>query len=116
MTEQDKKAVIDVLRRCSRDDDFSCRGCPMETNLECVTKVAKVTLSLILELTEEVGILKEQNSALSAGFETIKADTVRKMWEALETRLQKIPQHHFTLSEVGWCIDKTEKEMLEGKQ
>ena len=66
-----------------------CKTCPYWER-ECYIEFIPDVLALLRKKEEEIERLKEMNNALSAGFDTVKADTVRKMRELLLSRIASL--------------------------
>lgn len=49
--------------------------------------------------------------APTKSLEQIKAEAIKEFTERFESKLNCIPQHHFTLAQVLFDLDKTKKEM-----
>jgi hypothetical protein len=132
--ELNAEQIIKALEWCS--ELRLCVDCPMRaegyfshSGNACRQALMKNALALIKELTEENERLRDKlertdralivmdkahNKLFTESFK-IKADTVRKMQEALEQRI------HSKLSYHGWYLKETviaeiAKELLEGDQ
>lgn len=86
MDEQKKQAIVDVLIRCAKGTVLSCKGCPIDVDLDCFAVVSKNALTLIVELSAEIEQLREMNDALANGFDTVKADIAQRMIDTARMR------------------------------
>lgn len=114
--ERDK--IIKSMEICR--DALTCKGCTYDPLVDCHRELWKDAISLIKELTEEnerlraaIPLWAKQCVELEERCMQLRADTVRKMQEALEHRI------HSKLSYHGWYIKETvipeiAKDMLEG--
>ena len=53
-----------------------------------------------------LGMIREKERA-----DTARAEAIKEFAERFESKLNCIPQHHFTLAQVLFDLDKTKKEM-----
>ena len=150
MMELNREQIIKALECCNKTN---CKECPYTPSgkvdifdITCSINMARDTLALIKELTEENEWIKEHSLVLTISegdiirtsknvslktlghpdpvgkpgicglYKQCQADTVRKMRERLEYSLCCIPQCHFTYAEVQFHIDRIAKEMLEGNK
>ena len=86
MDEKKKQAIVDVLIRCAKGTALSCKDCPIDVDLDCFAVVSKNVLTLINELSAEIEHSREINDALANGFDTVKADILRKMIDTARLR------------------------------
>lgn len=66
----------------------------------------------IRERLAEIERMREISEAFDIEHEAIKNCAVKEFAERLENKFNCIPQHHFTLAQVLFDLDKTKKEMV----
>lgn len=79
----DREQIVKALGDWKYNLCVSCKDGDCE---RCVSKLLGNALALIRELTEEIESLREMNKALEAGFETIKADIARAIFEEIKSK------------------------------
>ena len=90
--------VIKALECCSTPSGKRCENCPKVTeDALCMYRLSGDALALIKELTEEN--------------ERVKADTVRKMQEALKERIKGV---YLDEGEMCAIIDEVAEKILKG--
>ena len=112
--------IIKALECCSSKKVNACDDCPFHA--QCYNNdefIEKEAIDLINRQKAEIERFKEEcsclgceNEWLKAHYERGKAEAVKEFAERFESKLNCIPQHHFTLAQVLYDLDKTKKEMV----
>lgn len=116
----EREKIIKALECCGQDGIDYCRECPIKERCRKEPNLPeRMALSLIKELIEEIKfhrktIAENAQKALDVALEEIektKADTVRKMKEAIDERCIKGGIYPVFVKRT---IDQIAKEILEG--
>lgn len=135
MTDND---IIKALECCSKRSlhHYPCKDCPLFRE-ECLggASLMKPSIDLINRQKAEIGRLNKQleelkflesrvNSIKNTPKDTFSGilismaegvaryEAIEEFAERFESKLNCIPQHHFTLAQVLYDLDKTKKEMV----
>lgn len=125
----------EVMRalECLTGEPKLCRGCPYDGTEHypfCREHCAKDALDLINRQRAEIERLKKDNEYIlmqhkfqrrpsgdcwNDVIEKAKTEAIKEFAERLASKVNCIPQHHFTLAQVLYDIDTLVKEMTEGE-
>ena len=99
--------------QCKQTDCNKC--CPL-TLQDIVdnqqAEIERITSKLKKRETELDRLTIYFDEAVAKKLETAKAEAIKEFAERFESKVNCIPQHHFTLSQVLFELDKTKKEMV----
>ena len=111
---------IDALDNLLGVDNAYFRG---DSNVDAIVELIKIANGQQAEIERLTSKLEKREAELDRltiyfdeavvkKLETTKAEAVKEFMERFESKVNCIPQHHFTLTQVLFDLDKTKKEMV----
>lgn len=113
--------ITKSLECCEANESYNpnCDECPYfhkaKDNDECYRTVRKLALDLINRQKVEIEMLQAKNKRfadIGKMYSEVRAEAIEEFTERFESKLNCIPQHHFTLAQVLFDLDKTKKEVV----